>query len=96
MRNKLIGKHVYGINFMPLYKYFRKYSNVKRWEANLRAYQGLASAQTSRRQKTNAQRYEDNDWTDGAAAEAENPKLMARPMPPPPSPTVKSLATLPH
>lgn len=74
---------------------YRKYSNVKRWEANLRAYQGLASIQTSRRPKSNAQRFEDSDWTDGAA-EAENPKLLARPMPPPPSPTVKSLATLPH
>ena len=94
MRNKLIGKHVYAI--WKFRKYFRKYSNVKRWEANLRAYQGLSSTQTSRRQKSNAQRFEDSDWTDGAAAEVENSKLMARPMPPPPSPTVKSLATLPH
>ena len=75
---------------------FRKYSNVKRWEANLRAYQGLSSApQTSRRQKA-AQRFEDSDWLDGPTADVENSKNMTRPLPPPPSPTVKSLATLPH
>jgi len=75
---------------------YRKYSNVKRWEANLRAYQGLSSApQTSRRHKA-AQRFEDSDWLDGPAADVENSKNMSRPLPPPPSPTVKSLATLPH
>merc|ERR1711976_500048 len=75
---------------------YRKYSNVKRSEANLRAYQGLAATQTNRRQKSNAQRFEDSDWMDGTTADVENSKLLARPMPPPPSPTVKSLATLPH
>merc|ERR1711990_1308264 len=54
------------------------------------------NAKQTYRKYSNVKRYEDNDWTDGAAAEVENSKLMARPMPPPPSPTVKSLATLPH
>ena len=70
---------------------------MKRWEANLRAYQGISAPRSAggRRQK---QRFEESDWMDsGPAVEVENSKIIAGPMPPPPSPTVKSLATLmPH